>query len=87
LRFRRGGLDIIKLTKTSHIHSASRFNLGGLGALFGRAKPTKAPRGDGTAYIVAKQPHFATIQPNPIDNFIYGIKYQLFMAKLCVSVP
>jgi len=43
-----GGLDIIKLTKTPLIYSVSRFNLGGLGALFGGAKPTKAPCGDGT---------------------------------------
>jgi len=41
-----GGLDIIKLTKTPFIYSISRFNLGGLGALFGGSKP---PRGDGTA--------------------------------------
>ena len=45
-----GGLDIIKLTKTPLIYSVSRFSFGGLGALFGGAKPTKAPsRGDGTA--------------------------------------
>ena len=37
------GLDIIKLTKTPLIYSVSRFNLGGLGALFEGAKPTKAP--------------------------------------------
>jgi len=41
-------LDIIKLTKTPLIYSVSRFNLGELGDLFGEAKPTKAPRGDGT---------------------------------------
>ena len=40
--FVRGGLDIQKLTKTALIHTASCFNLGGLGALFGGAKPTKA---------------------------------------------
>jgi len=44
-----GGLDIIKITKTQLIYSVSRFNLGGLGALFGRSQPTKDPRGDGTA--------------------------------------
>ena len=44
-----GGLDFIKLTKTPLIYSVSRFNLGGLGALFGGDKPTKAPRGDETA--------------------------------------
>jgi len=27
------------------------FQFGGLGALFGCAKPTKAPRGDGTGWI------------------------------------
>jgi len=34
-------MDIIKLTKNPLIYSVSRFNLGGLGALFGGAKPTK----------------------------------------------
>jgi len=43
-----GGVDIIKLTKAPLIYSVSRFNLGGLGALFGGAKPTKAPHGDRT---------------------------------------
>jgi len=43
-----GGLDIIKLAKTPLIYSVSRFNLGGIGAMFGGAKPTKAPRGYGT---------------------------------------
>ena len=38
-----GGLDIMKLTKTALVYSASRFNFGGHGVLFGRAKPTKAP--------------------------------------------
>jgi len=38
-----GGLDIIKLTKTPLIYSASPFNLEGLGALFGGAKTTKPP--------------------------------------------
>ena len=38
----------IKLTKTPLIYSVSRFNLGGLGALFEKTNPTKAPRSDGT---------------------------------------
>jgi len=39
-----GGLDIIKLTKTPLIYSSvSRFNLGGLEALFGGDKPTNPP--------------------------------------------
>ena len=43
-----GGVDI-KLTKTPLMCSASRFNLGGLGALFEGDKPIKAPPlGDGT---------------------------------------
>jgi len=38
-----GGIDFTKLTKTPLIYSVSRFNLGGgLGALFGGAKHTKA---------------------------------------------
>jgi len=36
------------LTKIQLIYSVSYFNLGRLGASFGGAKPTKAPRGDGT---------------------------------------
>jgi len=44
-----GGLDILKLAKAILIYSVSLFNFGGLGALFRGAKPTKAPRGDGTA--------------------------------------
>ena len=39
----RGGLEVIKLSKIPLLYSVSRFNLGGLGALFGGAKPTKAP--------------------------------------------
>ena len=39
----RGGLDIIKLTKTQLIYSVSRFNLGGLELCLWGAKPTKAP--------------------------------------------
>jgi len=46
-----GGLEIIRLTKTPHVDSVSRFNLGWLGTLFGGAKPTKPRSGDGTAYI------------------------------------
>jgi len=38
------------LTKIPLTCSASYFNLGGLGALFGRFKPTKAPRGDVTGW-------------------------------------
>jgi len=47
-----GGLDTIKSTKAALIYSVSRFNLGGLGVLFGGAKPTKAPRGEGTVWKV-----------------------------------
>jgi len=43
-----GGLDIPKFSKTPLIYSVSYFNLEGLGALFGGAKPTKVPGGDGT---------------------------------------
>ena len=42
------GLDIENLIKSLMIYSVSYFDLGGLGTLFGRTKPTKAPRGDGT---------------------------------------
>ena len=42
-----GGLDIIKLTKTPLIYNVSRFNSGGLGALFRELSPPKPPRGDG----------------------------------------
>jgi len=42
-----GGLDIIRLTKTPLIYSVSRLNLEGWSFVWG-AKPTKAPRGDGT---------------------------------------
>jgi len=38
-----GGLDIIKLTKTPLIYNVSRFNSGGLGALFGELSPPKSP--------------------------------------------
>jgi len=50
LHVRAGGTDIEKLIKTPLIYSFSFFNLEGLGALFGKAKPTKVvpPRGDGT---------------------------------------
>jgi len=37
------GVDIIKLTKIPLIYSVSLFNFGGLGALFGDAKPTEPP--------------------------------------------
>jgi len=39
--FVRGGLDIIKLNKTSLIYSVSRFTLGGWSFVWG-GKPTKA---------------------------------------------
>jgi len=42
------GLGIIKLPKPPLIYSVLRSNMGGLRALFGEAKPNKAPRGDGT---------------------------------------
>jgi len=42
-----GGAWHYKINQNS-TYSVSRFNLGGLGALFGGAKPTKPPRGDGT---------------------------------------
>ena len=51
----RGALRLCKgtwhssLTKIPLTYSVSYFNLCGLGAAFGRAKPTKAPGGDGTA--------------------------------------
>jgi len=38
-----GGLAITKLTKTPLIYSVSRFNLGGLGVLFGGLSPPKPP--------------------------------------------
>ena len=37
------GLDIIKLSKIPLIYSVSRFNLGGLGALFGGLSPPQPP--------------------------------------------
>jgi len=43
-----GGLDIENLIKSPMIHSVPYFDLRGLGTLFGGAKPTKSPRGDGT---------------------------------------
>jgi len=43
-----GGLDILKLTKTPL--TVFHVSIWGLGTLFGGAKPTKAPRGDGTAF-------------------------------------
>jgi len=44
-----------KLTKTPLVYSVSFFNFGGFGALFGWAKPSKAPpRGDGTEQTVDK---------------------------------
>jgi len=37
------------LTKIPLVYGVSYFNFGGLGASFGGAKPSKAPRGDWTA--------------------------------------
>jgi len=49
-----GGLNIIKLSKIPLIYSVSRFNLGGLGALFrGELSPPQPPRGDGTGVIAS----------------------------------
>ena len=48
-----GGLDIIKLTKTPHIYSVSRFSLGGLGAFLGGLSPPKPPRGDRTVCSIS----------------------------------
>ena len=48
-----GGLDIIKLNKTPHIYSVSRFSLGGLGALLGGLSPPKPPRGDRTVCSIS----------------------------------
>ena len=56
-----GWLDIIKLSKIPLIYSVSRFNLGGLGALFGGDKPTTAPRGDGTG-VIASTVEFRCLQ-------------------------
>jgi len=52
LRFFRGVWTFVQEglnAKTLFTYSNSYFNLGRLGALFGEAKPTKTPRGDGTA--------------------------------------
>jgi len=50
-----GGLTFLKLTKIPLIYSVSRLNFGELGVRLGAlelcmggAKPTKAPRGDGS---------------------------------------
>ena len=43
-----GGLDIEKMIKPPMTYSVSYFDLRGLSSLFGRSKPTKAPRGDET---------------------------------------
>ena len=50
-----GGL-IENLIKSPIIYSVSHFDLGGLGTLFGAAKPTIAPRGDGTDNITSSTP-------------------------------
>jgi len=44
------------LTKPTLIYSVSCFNLGWLGALFGKAKPTEAPRGDGIGLVRVAEP-------------------------------
>ena len=51
LNVRAGGAWHSNLAKISRIYSVSYFNLRGLRALFGGAKPTKDPRGDGTAWL------------------------------------
>jgi len=38
------------------MYSVSYFSLGGFGALFGVAKPNRAPRGDGTGVQARCQP-------------------------------
>jgi len=43
-----GGLDILKIDKNSTPSKCFMFQFGGIGALFGRAKAPKLPRGDGT---------------------------------------
>ena len=48
-----GGLYIIKLSKIPLIYSVSLFILGGLELCLGGAKPTRAPRGDGTDVIAS----------------------------------
>jgi len=51
--FVQGGLNVCArgFERKNCIHSVSYFNLGGLGTLFGGAKPTKAPRGDGSGLV------------------------------------
>ena len=51
LYVRAGGACHSNLTKIPLTCSVSCFNLVGLGALFGGAKPTKAPRGDGSDWL------------------------------------
>jgi len=48
------GLDVLKMTKTSLIYSASCFNWGVLQFLWG-TKPTKAPHGYGTGHVIPTQ--------------------------------
>ena len=51
-KFSIGGLDIVKLTKTPLNYRVSRFNLGGLGALFGGlSAPNPSLRGEGTGFV------------------------------------
>jgi len=53
----------LKFDKNTLTYSVSYFNLGGLGTVFGGAKPSKLSRGDGTglkaSWIFAKGEHFA----------------------------
>ena len=48
--FVQGGIDILKYDKISTRLLCFAFRIGGLGALYGGAKPTKAPRGDRYGY-------------------------------------
>ena len=47
-----GGLDILKFDKNSTDLKCFIFQFAGLGGLFGGAKPTKDPRGDGTVLVM-----------------------------------
>ena len=50
-----GGLDIEIAIITPFISSVSYFNLGGHGALFGRAEPNEAPRSNGTECVTSER--------------------------------
>ena len=47
-----GGLDILKFDKNSTDLKCFIFQFEGLGGLFGGAKPTKDPLGDGTVLVM-----------------------------------